>query len=75
LSAKEIEFLVDLRIASGLIIEKERTESARTLAKIPANVLRLMRQDLVKVLAKVNGATSSSASAMELSRGDDSYIA
>jgi len=75
LYVKEIEFLVDLRIASGLIIERERSESARTLGRIPADVLRLMRQDLVKVLAKVNGATSPPASSMELSRGDEPYIA
>ena len=75
LYAKEIECLLDLRIASGLDNEKERSKSAANLARIPADALMVMRTDLVKVLARLNSVASSPVSSTGSCQGDDSYIA
>ena len=72
--AKEIECLLDLRIASGLDNEKERSQSAANLARIPADALTVMRTDLVKVLARLNSVNSWPASSANSSR-EEPYIA
>lgn len=73
LHTQEIQNLLDLRVASGLLTEKERNQSAVFLAGLPGDALRLMRRDLVKVLQRVNGSTLSPPST-ETTRGDALYI-
>jgi hypothetical protein len=75
LRRQEIQNILDLRVASGLISEKERVESAETLARIPADALTIMRRDLVKVLAKLSSIGSSPSPPTQSSRGDEPYIA
>jgi len=75
LHEQEIENLLDLRQALGLVGEKQRDSSAQNLARIPTAALTVMRTDLVKLLARLNSITSWPASSADSSRGDEPYIA
>jgi Zn-dependent M16 (insulinase) family peptidase len=75
LHEQEIQNILDLRVALGLLIEKERSQSAENLARIPTAALTMMRTDLVKLLAKLNSIASWPASSAESSRGEEPYIA
>jgi hypothetical protein len=75
LHEQEIQNLLDLRQALGLVGERERSQSAENLARIPIAALRLLKTDLVKVLAKINGLTLPSPTSTETIRGDEPYIA
>jgi len=75
LREQEIENLLDLRQALGLLDAKERSKSTANLARIPTAALTMMRTDLVKILARLNSIASWPASSAELSRGDEPYIA
>jgi hypothetical protein len=55
---ERVRVLIDLRLASGLITEKERSEAEATMTKLSDEALGMIRQDLVKVLARINNATS-----------------
>ena len=67
LREEQVRGLIDLRVASGLIIEKERSESEATMTKLSDEALGMLRQDLVKIFARINTAdtpaTSSARSA------------
>ena len=54
--------LIDLRVAIGLIAEKERSESEATMAKLSDEALGLIRQDLVKIFARINAADTPATS-------------
>jgi len=75
LHEREIENLLDLRQALGLVGEKERSRSGQDLARIPSAALKLLKTDLVKILAKINGLTLPSPTSTETVRGDEPYIA
>jgi Zn-dependent M16 (insulinase) family peptidase len=75
LHEQEVENLLDLRQALGLVGEKERSKSAENLSRIPTTALRLLKTDLVKILAKVNSLTLPSPISTEIVRGDECYIA
>jgi hypothetical protein len=75
LHEQEIQNLLDLRQALGLVGEKERSKSAENLSRIPTTALRLLKTDLVKILTKVNGLTLPSPTSTETVRGDEPYIA
>lgn len=59
---ERVKALIDLRIASGLTIEKERSKSEATLAKLGDEALGIMRQDLVKIFARINTADTPATS-------------
>jgi len=73
--AHQIEDLIDLKIAVGLITEKERTQSTAVLMRIPVEALRLMRLDLLKVLTRlVASASSESQSPSSVLGGKERYV-
>jgi hypothetical protein len=75
LHEERVGFIFDLRMAAGLVSEKERNESPAELAKIPADGLAIMRRDLVKVLTKLSNIASSPSPSTQASREDERYIA
>jgi hypothetical protein len=73
--AHQIEDLIDLKIAVGLITEKERTQSTAVLMRIPVEALRLMRLDLLKILTRlVASASSESQSPSSVLGGKERYV-
>jgi hypothetical protein len=58
LHEEPIRTLLDLRVAGGLVNENERSESEPKVTKLGDDALELMRQDLVKVLARISNPTS-----------------
>ena len=74
LHEQEIENLLDLRQALGLVGEKQRDSSAQNLARIPTAALTVMRTDLVKLLARLNSIASWPASSAN-SSWEEPYIA
>lgn len=69
---ERVKALIDLRIASGLTTERERSESEVTMAKLSDEALGLIRQDLVKIFARINAADTPAAST---SAGSAAYVA
>jgi predicted negative regulator of RcsB-dependent stress response len=69
----QVQTVLDLRIASGLVAQKERSESYDEIAQLPNEALRIIRGDLVKILARIsNSLTQAEVSA---ARGGLPYIA
>ena len=64
--------ILDLRIAGGLLNERERSKSQAATAKLSNEALEFMRRDLVKIFARIN-TTASPAPSM-ITEGPD-YIA
>jgi len=62
LHEERVRTLIDLHIASGLITEKERSESEATMAKLSDEALGLIRQDLVKIFTRINAADTPATS-------------
>ncbi len=57
-----INHIVDLRVASGLIPECERTTSQAATAKLGDEALKMIRQDLLMFFSRLNTVAKSSAS-------------
>lgn len=73
LHEERVQAVLDLHIASGLAMQKERSEVYDDLAQLPNEALSILRRDLVKVLARIsNSVTQVETSA---ARGGVSYIA
>ena len=62
LREERVKALIDLRIASGLVTEKERSKSEATMTKFSDEALGMLRQDLVKILARINVADAPATS-------------
>ncbi len=62
-----INQIVDLRVASGLISESERNKSQLATAKLGDEALKVIRQDLLTFLSRLNAAAKSSADMQHLS--------
>jgi len=75
LREQEIQSILDLRVASGILVENERSKSAERLAKMPADVLKMLRTDLVKIVARLTSVTSPPASSTESVHREAQYIA
>lgn len=65
LHEERLQAILDLRIAGGLVTQKERSESYDSLARLPDEALDMIRGDLVKIFSRINAAnrpaTSTSA--------------
>jgi small-conductance mechanosensitive channel len=62
LREERVRSVIDLRLGSGLITEKERSEAEAAMTKLSDEALGLIRQDLVKVLARINAADTPATS-------------
>ena len=62
LREERLRALIDLHVASGLITEKERSESEATMTKLSDEALGIMRRDLVKIFARINAADTPATS-------------
>ena len=62
LREERVRALIDLRLAIGLVTEKERSESEATMAKLSDEALGLIRQDLVKIFTRINAADTPATS-------------
>ena len=62
LREEQVRALIDLRVASGLVTEKERSESEATMTKLNDEALGIMRHDLVKIFARINAADTPATS-------------
>jgi len=62
LHEERVKTLIDLHVASGLTTEKERSESEATMTKLSNEALGIMRQDLVKIFARLNAADTPATS-------------
>ena len=62
LHEERVRTLIDLRVAIGLVTEKERSESEATMARLNDEALGIMRRDLVKICARINAADTPATS-------------
>jgi len=59
---EQVRALIDLRVAIGLVTEKGRSESEATVTKFSDEALGIMREDLVKIFARINAADTPATS-------------
>jgi len=73
LHEERVQVILDLRVAGGLVSQKERSKSFDSFAKLPDEALDMIRLDLVKICGRINNSlTQAETSGLH---GGVSYIA